>query len=147
MSNPENDKNNFKNSLKEYYNYKYWREIQRNQLNNTSNIIFTFSIAIIGFTINFLLNNNTCSKIANLLFLSVGIYSTSICFYFFMNIIKLIDYRKTAALIKSNIDLYEIGKRTHILGQIIWFLFILEIIFSIVGLIISVISFKILLVK
>ena len=50
---------NKKEQLEEFYNYKYWREIQRNQLNTSSNIIFTFSATIIGFTINYLLKKDT----------------------------------------------------------------------------------------
>lgn len=136
-----------KKHLEDFYNYKYWREIQRNQLNNASNIIFTFTVAIIGFTINYLLNNNTCPIITDFLFISITIYSISIFFYFLMNIIKLIDYRKTASLIKSNVSLDEIGKKTYILGQIIWFSFILETVLTFLGLIISIITFKSLILK
>ena len=59
---------NKKEQLEEFYNYKNWREIQRNQLNTSSNIIFTFSATIIGFTINYLLkdNNDNCEIINNL---------------------------------------------------------------------------------
>ena len=136
-----------KKHLEDFYNYKYWREIQTNQLNNATNIIFTFTVAIIVFTINYLLNNNTCPIITDFLFISITIYSISIFFYFLMNIIKLIDYRKTASLIKSNVSLDEIGKKTYILGQIIWFSFILETVLTFLGLIISIITFKSLILK
>ena len=34
--------------FKEFYNYKYWREIQRNQLTISSNIVFTFCVRCVA---------------------------------------------------------------------------------------------------
>ena len=34
---------------KEFYNYKHWREIQRNQLGVSANLYFIFTSAIFGY--------------------------------------------------------------------------------------------------
>lgn len=138
---------NNQEKLEEFYNYKYWREIQRNQLNNSSNIIFTFCVAIIGFTINYLLseNNNICPAISYIFFISIIFYFIAIFFYLFMNITKLIDYRKTAQLIYKGISYYEIGRKTRLLGIITWISFLLQIIFSFLGFIFTIICFRIIL--
>ena len=73
---------NKKEQLEEFYNYKNWREIQRNQLNTSSNIIFTFSATIIGFTINYLLKKDTsiCESTKFLFVISIIIQLISILF-------------------------------------------------------------------
>ena len=38
---------------KDFYNYKYWREVQRNQLGVSANLYFIFSSAIFGYILNF----------------------------------------------------------------------------------------------
>ena len=131
------------NELKKLYEYKYWREVQRNQLTITSNIIFTFSVALIGFTINYLLKNGSlCPIIKGKLFNSISLYSLSILFYLIMNFSKLVDYRKTASLIMKETPNNEIQKKTNLLGKITWYSFILEILLTFIGFIITMISFK-----
>ncbi|NRT10545.1 hypothetical protein [Flavobacterium sp. 14A] len=137
---------NKKEQLEEFYNYKHWRDIQRNQLNTSSNIIFTFSATIIGFTVNYLMKNKICSceTINSLLRLSVIALLFSILFYLVMNISKLIDFRKTARsikrAIKNEITFEDIGKKTKLLGDISWWSFWLELAFALIGFIFLIIS-------
>ncbi len=130
--------------FKEFYNYKYWREIQRNQLTISSNIVFTFCVAVVGFIINYLLNNKNmkCPILNDLFFYSISFFLLSIISYLIMNIAKLIDYRETAKLIKKETPFHEISKQTYLLGKLAWWLFILEIIFAFFGLLVSLFVFK-----
>lgn len=130
--------------LKEFYNYKNWREIQRNQLTTSSNIIFTFCVATVGFTVNYLLNNKNiiCSILNDLFFYSIVFFLFSILTYLILNILKLYDYKKTAELIKKDTPFNEISKQTYLLGRIIWWLFCTEIMFAFTGFIISLFTFK-----
>lgn len=130
--------------LKEFYNYKYWREIQRNQLTTSSNIVFTFCVAAIGFIVNYLLNDKSlkCPIINDLFFYSILFFLFSIISYLIMNIIRLKDYRKTAKLIYKDTPLQEISIQTTLLGSVAWWLFWAEIIFAIFGFLISLFIFK-----
>ncbi|WP_282731916.1 hypothetical protein [Flavobacterium yafengii] len=129
--------------LKEFYNYKYWREIQRNQLTISSNIIFTFCIASIGFIINYLLNEKSsiCPIIKNLFFISVLFFLFSIISYLIINFIKLSDYRLTAKLIRNSATTNQINVKTKFFGNFVWYLFYAEIIFAFLGFLITLFTF------
>ncbi len=135
---------NSKSKLEEFYNYKYWREIQRNQLTISSNIVFTFCVATVGFILNYLLNSKikNCSTLNDLFYYSILLFMLSILSYLTLNIVKLKDYRKTAKLIKKDTPLHEISKQTYLLGDFAWWLFYLEIIFAFLGFLVSIIIFK-----
>ena len=135
---------NSKSKLEEFYNYKYWRDIQRNQLTISSNIVFTFCVASVAFTINYLLNNKytNCGILNDLFYYSILLYLLSILSYLLLNLVKLIDYRKTAKLIKNDTPLYEISKETSLFGNITWWLLYTEIIFASLGFLVSIITFK-----
>lgn len=135
---------NSTSKLEEFYNYKYWREIQRNQLTISSNIVFTFGVASVGFIINYLLNNKktSCTTLNDLFYCSILLFLLSIFSYLILNIVKLKDYRKTAKLIKKDAPLHEISKKTCLLGNIAWWLFYSEIIFAFLGFIVSLIIFE-----
>lgn len=135
---------NSKSKLEEFYNYKYWRDIQRNQLTISSNIVFTFCVASIAFTINYLINNNytNCRILNDLFYYSILLYLLSILSYLLLNVVKLIDYRKTAQLIKNDTPLHEISKKTYFFGKFTWWLFCTEIIFAFLGIFFSIITFK-----
>ena len=136
---------NSKKPFEEFYNYKYWRDIQRNQLTISSNIIFTFCVAAVGFTINYLLNENKnlCPIINYFFYLSILMYFISVFFYLLMNISKLIDYQKTVKLILKEVSFDKISEKTKILGKITWIFFILETTFAFLGFLFSIIIFKI----
>lgn len=136
---------NSKKPFEEFYNYKYWRDIQRNQLTISSNIIFTFCVATIGFTINYLLkeNKNLCPIINYLFSISILMYFISVFFYLSMNVSKLIDYQKTAKLILKEVSLNKISQKTKFLGTLTWIFFILETTFAFLGFLFSIIVFKI----
>ncbi len=130
--------------LKKFYNYKYWRETQRNQLTISSNLVFTFCVAALGFILNFLLNNKSikCSILKDLFFYFILFFLFSILSFFILNIVKLKDYRETAKLIYKDYSLNEIRKQTSLLGGIVWWLFYSEIIFAFLGFIIILFSFN-----
>ena len=134
---------NKKEQLEEFYNYKYWREIQRNQLNTSSNIIFTFSATIIGFTINYLLKKDTsiCESTKFLFIISIIILLISILFYLIFNISRLTDYTKTARYLSTNMSFEEIGTKTWLFGKITWYSFFLQIGIAFFGFLFSVIIF------
>lgn len=129
--------------LKEFYNYKYWREVQRNQLTISSNIFFTFSTVIIAFIVNYLLkeSDNEHIVIKNLLQLSAFIHILSIILFSLLNFLRLVDYRKTAKLIKAGTEYSKISEQTKLIGQSNWYLFVLQIIFSVLGLFVTLFTF------
>ena len=134
---------NKKEQLEKFYNYKYWREIQRKQVNTNSNIIFTFSATIIGFTINYLLNKGTsiCESTKFLFIISIIILLISILFYLIFNISKLTDYTKTARYLRNNMPFEEIGIKTWLLGKITWYSFFIQIGISFIGFFFNIIIF------
>ena len=88
---------------KEFYNYKHWREIQRNQLGVSANLYFIFTSAIFGYVINFLVQNKAklfhCEKY--LLIPSIIFLLISFLFYALFTENRLKDFRKTAELINE----------------------------------------------
>src|SRR5690554_4985030 len=101
---------NTQEHLKEFYDYKYWRETQKQQLTTSSHIFFTFNVVVIGFIINFLINNEKQNLvIKDLLLVSLVCFALSIAFYIIFNLLRLGDYRKTAKLIKDGIAFHEIS--------------------------------------
>lgn len=129
----------------EFYNYKYWRETQRKQLTITSNIFFTFNVAIIAFIINYLLKNKieiaNESVLLDLFLTSIILFTTSIIIYVVLNVLKLVDYRQTAKLIRKNKSFFEIRNDTKCLGKSIWIFLCLEIGFSVLALFITLFVF------
>jgi hypothetical protein len=134
---------NEKKMLKEFYNYKYWREIQRNQLTTSSNVFFTFSTVILGFIVNYLLKESFQIHfvIKNLLLLSALAHILSITLYTLFNTLRLVDYKKTANLIKVGTKYCEISKRTILIGKLSWYLFVSQIGLSVLGLSITLFTF------
>lgn len=134
-----------KSRLKEFYNYKYWREIQRNQLGISANLYFVFSSAIFGFSLNFLLRDNK-SKIDNiekcLLILSlVFLLASLICFVCFTEN-RLKDFRNTAKYIDKGFNYKKIKKLTESYGKSSWILYYKQRCFLILGFIFSLIGFS-----
>lgn len=133
-----------KENFDSYYDYKYWREIQRSQLGISANLYFLFSSAIFGFILNFLLKEintlGTCEKcffIISLIFLIL-----SLSFYCFFTENRLTDYRNTAKLIKEEVDFDEITKLTKDLGEKSWNLYYCQRNLLIIGFISSLIGFS-----
>lgn len=142
MREKKRKKMNSKSKLDEFYNYKYWREIQRNQLTISSNIFFTLSIASIGYSVNYLIiHRSDCSVIRNIFMISMFFFIISIISYFLLNIFKLSDYRKTAQLIYNDTSHNEIKNKTKKIGHWIWYLFYTEIITCCFGILILLFAF------
>ncbi len=78
-------------------------------------------------------------------FISIILFFLSVFFYLSMNITKLLDYRKTAKLIKKGVSYYDIGRKTKLVGRITWISFLLEIFFAFLGFLFTIICFKIVL--
>jgi hypothetical protein len=128
--------------LKEFYNYKHWREIQRNQLTISSNIFFTLSVASVGYSVNHLIEHKyDCLIIRNIFMLSMFFFIISIIIYFLLNIVKLVDYRRTSQLIDKDTSSNQIRNNTSSLGNWTWYLFYTEIITCSLGLLILVFAF------
>lgn len=133
---------NSKQHLKEFYNYKYWREVQRNQLTISSNIFFAFSTVTVGFILNFIVNEKLyCPLVKKIFLFSIILFLFSIFCYVILNIIKLVDYRKTASLIYCENTCLEVERKTKLYGKAIWFLFYSQILFTVFGLIITLLTF------
>ena len=110
--------------LKEFQDYKYWREVQRNQLTTSSNIYFGFSSAIIGYSINFLISDKFKMginlHIKTLLVVGVSINLLSLIFYAFSANNRLNDYRRTAMEIYDGSTINQIRNRTANYGIKTW---------------------------
>ena len=129
---------------KEFYDYKYWREVQRNQLTISSNIYLSFSVAIIGYSLNLVLthqkfDNNNCLKI--LFLIGILVHLISIIFYVFLTENKLKDYKKTSELIKEGKNSNEVISITDSIGKKTWKLYNCQKCFFIIGIIIMSILF------
>ncbi|WP_396188121.1 hypothetical protein [Flavobacterium sp.] len=131
MDNTENKKSNCKNQFAEFYNYKYWREIQRNQLSASANLFFVLNSAIFGFVINLLIKDknklNCISK--TLLLTSLIFLLISFVYYIFFTQNRLDDYRETSKAIKNKIikdiqidksNYKDLSKITENLGEKSW---------------------------
>lgn len=131
--------------LKEFYNYKYWREIQRNQLGVSANLHFVFSSAIYGFILNLLIEKNCClSNCEKFIFIISLIFQTfSLFFYGLFTQNRLKDSQATAKLIYEEKPFVEIRNSTLETGKKTWKYYYCQRNLLIVGLIISLIGFSI----
>lgn len=137
--------------LNEFYNYKYWREVQRNQLTIVSNIYFGFSTALIGYSLNLLINDNSLKVdccIKTLLIMGIALNVISLFFYVQLTNNKLNDYKKTAELIKDVKNTFEdISSKTKGFGIKTWDLFKQQKTFLIIGFIVCLVAYSILILK
>lgn len=132
-------------SIKEFYNYKYWREIQRNQLGTSANLYFVFSSAIFGFILNFLIEKSNVLFCGEKFFLITAMIFLliSLTFYAFFTENRLKDFRETAMYIDKGLDYDEIRKLTAVTGKRSWDLYDKQRCFLILGFIFSLIGFVI----
>jgi hypothetical protein len=133
--------------IDEFYNYKNWREIQRNQLGISANLYFVFSSAIFGYTLNFLLadkGKNTLNCPAKIiLYFSLIFILTSLLFYAIFTENRLKDFRKTAQLINEGKSSDEIKEMTKTIGINTWSNYNLQRYSLFIGFIISLVGFSI----
>ena len=131
----------------EFYNYKYWREIQRNQLGISANLYFVFSSAIFGYTLNFLLadkNKSTLNCPAKIiLYFSLIFILTSLLFYAIFTENRLKDFRKTAQLINEGKTSDEIKEITRPIGINTWSNYNLQRYSLFIGFVVSLVGFSI----
>lgn len=145
MSKQQRDKNKM---LGKFYNYKYWREEQRKQLTIASNVYFGFGTALIGYSINLLINDkqppiDCCVRI--LLITGITFNILSLVFYVLLTNNKLEDYKKTAELIKDvKNKLEDISSKTKQYGNKTWKLFEYQKISLIVGFVFCLMAYLIL---
>lgn len=148
MSKQEEQQRNKNEMLKEFYNYKYWREVQRKQLTVVSTIYFGFSTALIGHSLNSLMNKNILKGdccVQTLLISGIILNILSLYFYLQLTNNKLDDYRKTAELIKDISKNFEdINKETKDFGTKTWDLFKLQKTFLIIGFIACFVAYSVL---
>lgn len=110
--------------FKEFYNYKYWREVQRNQLTTSSDIYFGFSSVLIGYSINFLMSESspktTDPYSKTLLAVGIALNLLSLFFYARSANNRLNDYRKTSREIFDGSTPNQIRNWTQIYGEQTW---------------------------
>lgn len=135
--------------LKEFYNYKHWREIQRNQLGVSANLYFIFSSAIFGFILNFLITKIDFIFYEEKFFLFTSIIFLIISFIFYSIFTenRLKDFRDTAKYINKSLDYDEISKLTESIGKRSWHLYDRQRCFLILGFIFAFIGFSIFIFK
>lgn len=129
--------------LNEFYDYKYWRDIQRNQLGISANLYFIFSASIFGFTIKFLVDNKNdlnCVEIT-LLITSLSFLILSLFFFTVFTENRLKDFRETARLIDKEKSENEIKEATKKIGINTWSYYNLQRYTLFLGFIFSIISF------
>ena len=129
----------------EFYNYKYWRDIQRNQLGISANLYFVFSSAIFGFELNFLITNKgklNCPENITLSFSLIAIL-ISLFFYTIVTDNRLKDFRNTAQLINDGKSNDEIKAATKSAGEKTWSCYNRQRYSVFIGFIISLIGFSI----
>lgn len=140
-------------NYKEFYNYRYWRETQRNQLTIASNLYFVLSSAIIGYSINLLIKQSEYEIVIEcpekiFLLLGVIVNIISLVLYVCLTDNKLKDYRETAKLIKKEDKTYgNIGDLTSNYGDKTWDYFKNQKTSMIAGFILSAIGCGILIFK
>lgn len=134
-----------KHKLEDFYNYKDWREIQRNQLGTSANLYFVFTSAIFGFIVNFLIQNKITIQNCERFFCLLSLLSLliSLIFYSFFTENRLKDFRETATNIDKGLDYDEIRKLTEAIGKRSWGLYDNQRCFLILGFIFSLIGFLI----
>ncbi len=128
---------------KDFYNYKYWREVQRNQLGVSANLYFIFSSAIFGYILNFLMEKNNILFYEEKFFLitSLIFLLISLIFYSIFTENRLQDFRDTANNIDKSLDYDEIRKLTESIGKRSWNLYDKQRCFLILGFGFSLIGF------
>ncbi len=129
----------------EFYNYKYWREIQRNQLGISANLYFVFSSAIFGFELNFLIINKdklNCTENI-ILYFSLIVILISLFFYTIFTDNRLKDFRNTAQLINDGKSKDEIKDITKSAGENTWSYYDLQRYSLFIGFVISLVGFSI----
>jgi hypothetical protein len=133
------------NNEKNFYDYIYWREVQRNQLGISANLYFIFSASIFGFTIKFLIDNKNCLNcvVITLLLISLTFLILSLYFFTVFTENRLKDFRETAKLINDKKNKEEIKNATKNFGINTWSYYNLQRYTLFLGFIFSIISFLI----
>lgn len=130
---------------KEFYNYRYWREVQRNQLGVSANLYFIFTSAIFGFILNFLVGYKSqlfhCEK--HFLIPSLAFLLISFLFYALFTENRLKDFRKTAELINEKESFENISRLTKKRGINSWSYYDLQRYSLLVGFIFALIGLSI----
>lgn len=106
----------------DFYNYKYWREIQRKQLGISANLYFLFSSAVFGFEVNFLIVNKDILNLVVevLLALSLFVILISLFSYAIFTDNRLMDFKETARFIDAGKSKNEIKNLTKARGINTW---------------------------
>lgn len=122
MDDIEENKDSKKKCLKDK-NYKYWREVQREQLGVSANLYFVFSSAIFGFTLNFLFDNKSeclCYFIKAPLLISLVLLLISICYFAKFTENRLKDFKMTSGLYKDCKTEKQVLSKTDEVGKLTW---------------------------
>jgi hypothetical protein len=133
----------------DFYNYNYWRDLQRNQLGTSANLYFVFSSAIFGFTLNFFIAEKNLLKCPEKIIFTFSLISIliSLFFYALFTENRLKDFRKTAQLIDDKKSEIEVRELTKSIGINTWSYYNLQRYSLFIGFLISLIGFSIYLFK
>lgn len=122
--------------------YRYWRDVQRNQLGISANLYMVFSSAILGYVLNFLVvqrNEAECSTII-VLTISLSFLILSLIFYGWFTYNRLTDFRRTAQLLYKGKSERTVGILTSKVGNCTWYLYYIQLLWLILGFIFSLIG-------
>lgn len=121
--------------------YRFWRDVQRNQLGISANIYMVFASAILGYDVNFLVTKYHIGCIEKVLLSIAAIFLLiSLAFYGLFVFNRLFDFRKTARLYKKGKSERVVGILTQRNGRCSWHLFYFQILWLGIGFIFTLIG-------
>ncbi len=127
-----------------------WQGITINQLAFTTNLIFTITIAVIGFLVSIITKDSFVLSCVEKYFYTIGFAVLIISFIsgIVINLTRLYDYRLTAKTAReeeeadpNSIKLEALRSRTKILGKATWIILWIQLISFGLGILSSVITF------
>ena len=123
--------------------YRHWRGIQRDQLGISANLYMVFASAILGYAINFLVENKGKIIPGTIVALSISLcfLLLSLTFYGWFTHNRLKDFRKTAKFLKTGKTEDEVSDLTSGLGELTWNLYNFQRYSLIAGFFICLIGF------
>lgn len=121
--------------------YRFWRDVQRNQLGISANIYMVFASAILGYDVNFLVTKCHIGCIEKVLLSIAAIFLLlSLLFYGLFVFNRLSDFRETARLYKKGKSEKVVGILTQRIGNCSWYLFYFQILWLGIGFIFALIG-------
>ena len=116
--------------------YIRWQSISIKQLGFTTNLIFTITVVLIGFSFTTVINPNFVLTCGEKSFFTTGFIILILCFIsgIVINLTRLFDYRLTARTARKreknqdNNEIQELRARTKNLSKASWIIFYIQLI-------------------